>query len=307
MRVSVAAGLLLCCGVHLGGSVAFGQDFGDTSALVRAIRQHGDGPSGTARVSVPMTREVSLSRPRPHVFRDDLVTGEFECSPSAGLHTYDDGFDTLYFVGAEHDVQSTLELVKEVFRQAPAAVIVEREPNFEKYCQGDSGESCLAVRLAKGNVIAGEFDPPDQLLNLLKNGVSTKDYEGFWLIRTLTDDKGRRAKEFGSFDVAFMTLSDEFRRVFSPTEALFTKEEFQDWCTKGAYVSADFDFDRQYRSFQQSAAWVRLLDTTTVLKDKNLGPKIANALNLHKKVLVVYGDAHYCDLRKALDAMMALR
>lgn len=279
-------------------------------------RLRSESPSATA----PNTRPIDVARtdPRDYSFQADLVRGED--GSRSGLHSYDDGHRRLYFVSANHGTPETLTSVDQAFLTEDfQAVIVEIEPSRPPdYCDGEgtgSFESCLAVRLAKRHgieVVYGEYEPRAQVEALIaRTHYTLKDYEGFWLIRTMTGNHNR-ARTFPSFDALFEQLSDEFVEEFQyPRGELLTKEEFQRWYREGNGKPSHFDLNVQYRSIPESEAWSRgglrtqqLLSETTRVKDVHLGRKIADALSRHQGVLVVYGGAHYSDLRAALAAMM---
>ena len=256
-----------------------------------------------------------------YVFPEDLVKGEVGGYPGEKYARWGLPSTVLFFIAANHRSPETLELVRRSFADEaalPKAVIIETEPTRPPdYCTtggGRGSEGCVAKNLAeqkKTAVIFGEYAPPEQLAAIEARGrFSRRDYEGFWLVRTMTGN-GNRAAKFDSFDAMFAKLTEEFREEFEVSDGMFrTPDEFSAWYEEGNRKERG-SLRRRFKALDPKEAWAagdlltqRVLAESLVVKDVHVGRLIAGAAAEFGSVLVIYGGAHYEDLRPALDQML---
>jgi hypothetical protein len=205
-------------------------------------------------------------------------------------------------------------------------------------------ESCLAMDLVEkanagrkeGDKIQwedGEYDPPDLLDAIIARGkFDLGQYETFWLLRTMTGNENRAKRDFCDknipFDDAagtagmFSSLSKEFMQEFGASKAvgndesrLLTSEKFLQGYADGnkhelATVKASKDTyfcgpDLVKEAWSDGELRTqKVLSESTQTKDVHVGEKIAADLNQGRRVLVIYGAAHYADLAAGLQAMI---
>jgi hypothetical protein len=246
---------------------------------------------------------------------------------------YAAGTRRLVYVAAEHDNAAdspTFGLIGEVFAAWPSrAVILEGLPSawpanapqvmamaaqpIDEDGFDPNGETGAAIRgaVASGSqIFGGEPSEADVRLAVKAAGLSDEDLLGFYVLRVLPQlqREGQLAALAGP--VATATFERELARsrraLGLPLTVLPDAEAFAEWYqrTNGKPIDAGFAEDEfgplvdgRWGSNRISAAIARVRDT-------HLLSVIAEKLNSHDTVIVVYGASHAVIARPALDSML---
>lgn len=229
---------------------------------------------------------------------------------------YNDGRKQLTFLAVEHGV-SSFRLVEKALNgpRAPEVVIVETDEDqaadegiISKH-EGDS-EAYHAAGLARRKKIlvrGGELSPVAQLNAVLNlhEGFTLKDYEGFYLVRTIADP-GRKGPPFGAL---FAKVISEFEQEFEIRDKgdLFREGEFLGWYRTNNGKVFDYEAlrpDEAYRRKESRLLTRRVADAAGRVRNRRLSQRIAEGLNTYDCVLVVYGAGHHVELGRLLGDLL---
>lgn len=269
-------------------------------------------------------------------FKPDLVQGA-DGGPNLGLRHARWGNPErtgLVFIAAQHNNPATGDLVRTFLSgrmPLPKVVIVEIEPTRPPdHCTSGGGkdsEGCVAKRMVDDKnreanreiikLVYGEYAPPLLLKAFAEHGKYTaKDYMGFWLVRTLSNMKKDQLKELKSWSQAYDKLSKDFQDEFKPDPRKVFKDaaEFTAWYEGGNSKPSGWlannwrGIDPGETGRQGGLLTQQVLKETLIVRDLHLGRLIEGGLNdpQYGSLLVVYGGAHYADLKPAIIHMLGV-
>jgi hypothetical protein len=278
---------------------------GAKTMLERAKSTAPVAPASASPAGSAPARRYSFPADKVEIFNSQNPTKPPYCA------VYRDGNKSVVFLAAEHankEQQDSFESVRHVLGAKPQLVIIEmtdaqaHDKSFVDQYAGEA-EPHFTAQLAdalKIPVQGGEFVPADELAAATRGEFSVKDYEGFYIVRTLLND--RRGEKIA-------TIVDEFKQEFGvkdPAE-LFSEPEFRDWYRE----KNGRDFSRE--QLEKSDTWPakdatlftrRVAAASCQARDARLGGLIADALGKYDRVAVVYGAGHQSELSRALEAML---
>lgn len=230
----------------------------------------------------------------------------------------------LIYIAAKHDAgleSGTFRLIRREFeRLSPQLVVVEgipfgagtNHPAFVAQAAVNSArmESYYAASLALGAkalFMGGEPPPGDIRDALLSKGYSQRDIVGFsLLLETPVWKRMATGESFGDF---FRRNVEQKARMYGlPPAAAMTEAEFRAWHRE----RNGGDFDPEKVSIQEtapqdgsSALFTQRMDLEMLrVRDERVCRVIADALEKHQRVLVVFGGGHFGSQRAVLRRLM---
>ncbi|MFC1680046.1 hypothetical protein ACFL2T_07550 [Elusimicrobiota bacterium] len=235
---------------------------------------------------------------------------------------YDDGRAALSFVAARHgrDMHTFFLIDKEINEFRPRVIIIEGLATAEglssqkwlrkmdEHRLWDEAEPCFATKLAVAYGIpfmGGEPTPVELKDGMAESRFSLKDFQGFYIIRTLT----ARPKQ-PDFSAAFAKVVSEFRQEFRIEDGsgLFSEPGFLDWYRKKNGKEFDYASIAQHEVFPRSGRKAlhsqKVSMATSMFRNRHLAAVIAAMLDSYGRVLIVYGAGHHIELKRVLDGML---
>lgn len=294
---------LLCAasGARAGGPA---DDIKATFARLRASAESGS-VAGSAVPMIPTAPAERYSFPAGLV---QVYDSTYPMEPPYCAR-YKNGAKTLVFLAAKHGPDS-IPAVQGMFKTEPLPqlAIVEmddgqvqdKKVNEELASKSEPQQTAVLAGQKGIPVWGGEPAPKELLAAVLDAGYAVKDFELFYIVRTLLG--GRRGEripkiveefqqEFGITDLGQLFDEAEFRRYYRAKNGkefdAAKLEENETWPAQGATL-----FTRKVAA------------ATSTLRNVRIGGRIADALDKNDRVLVVYGAGHQVEMGKALEQML---
>lgn len=270
---------------------------------------------------VPYATKLDDAQPLERPYVADFKRGPFELFYVAALHQADTKSSTCALIRrlfADHSIDA---LIFEGFphgERADEPDILRNIRSAEK--AGMATESDCAILLARRTNIAftgGEPDERDIARAVLARGFSARDLLGFYFVRQLPQLYREGCLEKHTVRERYA----QYMRSQAPEAGLeaaaegFTFDRFTEWYRERngrSFDAAAFDVRRVGGSATQVTAPIadgpcltqHISAVVGDVRDRFIIGVIAEQLNAHGHVAIVYGGSHLATQRPALDAML---
>ncbi|MCX5788678.1 MAG: hypothetical protein NTX64_09290 [Elusimicrobia bacterium] len=210
---------------------------------------------------------------------------EKEPMPAPYLTVYRDGKKELKFIASRHGGDAgTFSLIRDAFAGPPDVLIIE----------GQSSEDGYSPK----KVI--------ELMDREAGGFTAKDLEGFETLRSLVGGPGEIRSSEPTFNNEKESFKDKYA-IARESELFADEAEFRAWLGKNYGEDGKGDLTRhQGKRFvgAEGGFGHRLDDLVSTTRDAHIAKVIADMLNAHDKVLIVYGAGHRMELAAVLEKML---
>lgn len=247
---------------------------------------------------------------------------EKEPMPAPYLTVYRDGKKELKFIASRHGGDAgTFSLIRDAFAGPPDVLIIEGQSSEDGYSPKKvielmdrealyaRGEPFYAVNLALRNrvpFIGAEPSDRQMLEAILAGGFTAKDLEGFETLRSLVGGPGEIRSSEPTFNNEKESFKDKYA-IARESELFADEAEFRAWLGKNYGEDGKGDLTRhQGKRFvgAEGGFGHRLDDLVSTTRDAHIAKVIADMLNAHDKVLIVYGAGHRMELAAVLEKML---
>ena len=233
------------------------------------------------------------------------------------LATFTKDNKSLYFLGARHEYglnSATFINIKKIIEEFnPQVIIVEGIPDLtdEKkerinklayQCAQDNfktcGEDLFAIYLSLKNHIYWQSGEPKEAKlqeQLVLSGYPKKDIAFFYLVRQIRELINEKSLNELNFDlVANNYLQEKAKYAGLPAE--LNAHGFKKWYEEKMhkpFILSDIDSETTAPLVEPDASYLhRISAKIGLIRDQNLAQSIAEMLNKHQRVMVVYGHSH---------------
>lgn len=270
-------------------------------------------------VSSPFVANDAFLQP----WSDDLGAQDPYKGPYAAL--YQKGGKKLIYVAADHSVSTnspTFRLVEKMFKTfTPDMLILEgfdplqpaqRMALHAEECAKEDfkscGESLYAVHLTnktKSQFITGEPSDDEILKGVVRKGYEDKELVLFYLLRQIPQMKREDSLQRETFAAQANTYLDRrVKRLNINSQISF--DDFTTWYQQKMDKTFNLDdIDTEVPAPHYDGTYMQKLSHEVgVIRDSTIIKRIANSLNDHDTVMVVYGGSHLSVQRLALEDML---